>query len=157
MILGWQPGYRSTDAGVEDITMTDDAREALRSIDLLLSQTAPYEQVRAALDACAALPGAESIMPGIAQRRLATTTLYQRSDEECEQELRLLLNVERELMRRTMAVLSACKDRPRLLAKYMPELIDELDQAAVTDSALSGPLEFARQALERIQGGPARG
>lgn len=137
--------------------MTDDVREALRAIDQLMSQAAPYEEVRAALDACAALPGAESILPGLAQRRLATTTLYQRSDEECEQELRLLLNVERELMRRTMAVLSACKDRPRLLAKYMPELIDELDQAAVTDSALSGPLEFARKALERIQRDPSRG
>lgn len=137
--------------------MTDDVREALRSIDLLMSQSAPYEQVRAALDACAALPGAESIMPGLAQRRLATTTLYLRSDEECEQELLLLLNVEREVMRRAMAVLSACKDRPRLLARYMPELIDELDQAAVTDSAMSGPLEFARQALERVQREPSRG
>ena len=60
----------------------NDARALLTKVDQLLRAHAPYEDLVAALDACDAAPGADTVRPGIVQRRLAIARLYSRSQDE---------------------------------------------------------------------------
>ncbi len=114
---------------------------------------AAFDELVAALDACSALPDSSQIAPGIAQRRLLATDLYRRSDAECEQALQELLRTELEISRRVMATLSSCKERPAVLAKYLPGLVSELEQAVPDDPRLRRPLEYALHALRELGAG----
>lgn len=148
-------------------TMPNEARaalsEALRAADQLLSRhirekqhedettcAAAYCELMACLDACSAMPDSAQVAPGIAQRRLVATTIYKRTDDECERALQELLSTEPELMRRAMSTLSSCRERPKLLAKYLPALIDELEAAVADDPSLMQPLVYARQDRETL-------
>jgi hypothetical protein len=126
--------------------MVEFLEEALARADALLAR-ASYEEVQEALTACASLPGAEAVMPGIAQRRLAATWLYNRSDEEVERELMALLEVEPTLLHRASSTVAACTDRPNLATVYIPPLIAEIEAAAPRDDALQKALESARGLL----------
>jgi hypothetical protein len=142
--------------------MSRDVREALRAADRLFSQhirggvhdehfdegarRAAYDALVAALDACSAMPGSEAFAPGIAQRRLVATDVYKRTEDECERALQEVLRIEPDLVRRVMSTLSSCKERPALLARYMPYLMAELEQAVHDDPHLWQTLEYAREA-----------
>jgi hypothetical protein len=151
--------------------MSNESREALfaalRAADLLLARhlraklceddadatarSAAYDELMASLDACSAMPDSEQDAPGIVQRRVAATTLYKRTDNECEQALRELLRVEPELMRRVMSTLSSCRDRPTLLARYLPALIKELEAAVTDDFTLWRALTAAYEARAELE------
>lgn len=147
---------------------SNELEEALRTADRLLSlhlrnnlhegdadaRAGAYAELVACLDACSALPESERIAPGIAQRRLVATTVYQRSDAEAERALQELLRVEPELMRRAMSALSSCKDRPTLLAKYLPPIIAELEVAVAEDFTLWRALTLAYSARTELEGDP---
>jgi hypothetical protein len=136
---------------------------ALHAADRLLAQhlkahlherdderDAAYDELMACLDDCSALPGSAQVAPGIWQRRLVATTVYRRSDEECERALREVLRIEPELMRRAMSTLSACAERPTLLARFLPSLIEELEAAVGHDASLSRPLAHAYEARAEL-------
>jgi hypothetical protein len=110
-----------------------------------------YRELVDALDSCSALPGSEHIAPGIAQRRIVATTIYNRSDEEAERALQEVLRVEPELMRRATSVIAACRDRPALMAKYLPVLIKELEGAVAEDFFLWRTLTLAYQARAELE------
>jgi hypothetical protein len=147
--------------------MTSESREALsaalRAADRLLSRhvrdklhegegsTSAYAELMACLDTCSTLPGSEQVAPGIAQRRLVATTIYNRSDDEAEAALQELLRIEPELMRRAMSTLSSCRERPTLLAKYLPPLIAELEAAVANDFNLWRALTSAYEARAELE------
>lgn len=62
--------------------MPTDAQRHLRQVDDLLRARAPYEEIAAALDAADSAAGADSVRPGIVQRRLAIARLYGRNRDE---------------------------------------------------------------------------
>jgi hypothetical protein len=122
-----------------------------RAVDDDARCAAAYGELMASLDACSALPESEQVAPGIAQRRLLATTIYKRTDAECERALQEVLQVEPELMRRAMSTLSSCAERPNLLAMYLPPIIEELKAAVADDPTLQRPLEYALMAYAELE------
>jgi hypothetical protein len=136
--------------------------DALRNADHLLAQHLKaglheredtrgiaYDELMACLDA---IPDSEQVAPGIWQWRLAATTIYERTDDECERALQELLRIEPDLMRRAMSTLSSCSERPGLLAKYLPSIIAELEAAVDHDFSLWRPLTYAYDMRAELAG-----
>jgi hypothetical protein len=145
-------------------SMLNDLHAALAAVDGLVVRHAregvhedanrrsdAFNELVAALDACDALPDSAQVAPGIAQRRLVATTLYNRSDEDAERALQGLLRVEPDLMRRVMSALGACRDRPAVLARYLPGLITEMEAALGQDFFLWRVLLLAYQARAELE------
>ena len=103
----------------------------------------------AALDACASLPGAQAVLPGIGQRRVGVTFLYERSDEERERELIAFLAIDQPMEYRASTLIAACADRPRLAERYLIPLIIELE-ATWRDEVLESTLRSAHDVITRL-------
>lgn len=124
--------------------------DALAHIDRLVASGAPYDEVVKALDASVELPGADRMMPGIGQRRVGVTLMYDRSDEERERAILGFLAIEQPLAYRASTMISACADRPQLAEQYLLPLIDELESADLADEELASTLRSARAACARL-------
>jgi len=118
--------------------MVERVEVALARVDAILAR-APYEEVTAALDECAAHPDAASVMPGIWQRRISTLGLYSRPDEERARVLDEYLARNEPLLWRALAVSGTCVDRPELTRRYLPPILAEVEAAAA-----AGDPVFAR-------------
>lgn len=126
--------------------------EAIRDAEQLIARGAGYDEVMAALDACASLPGAEEFMQGIRGTRLTAMLFYRRDDEELRQGLREYLELDVPLYDRAWKVISTCSESSKLAQSYLPPLIAELETAlsAAHDEPLVKTLESARKVCARL-------
>lgn len=129
-----------------------DLEGTLDSVDKLLIVHAPYHEIVAALDECARLPGADTVGPGIWQRRLNALHLYNRPDEERARVIDEYLTREEPLAWRASSVGAVCADRPELARRYLLPIIDELEAVSGTDRVLDRILTSLRIARDRTLG-----
>lgn len=128
-----------------------DLEEALERIDDTWTRV-PYEAVLAALDECARHPQADSVMPGIWQRRVHALRAYDRPDEERIEVLNEFLALGYPLRARGGSVVVACVGRPDLTKRYLLPIIAELEAAAGDDRELNNMLASLRIARDRTLG-----
>ena len=128
--------------------------EAINRAEKLMAEEGSYEEVLAALDACAQQPGAEDLMASIHGVRLTAMAFYRRSDDELEQELERYLALSVPLVDRAWQVISACAESSRLATLYLPPLIAELEAAEADscDELISNAANCARQVCARLGG-----
>lgn len=118
----------------------------------------PYEDVIAALDELAAVPFADpGTQRAIAWERFALVNVYDRDDEERERVIRdtapVLADVP--VKYRASSIANLCAERPALAEKYIPPLVDELEEALRRGPDAEGErvLEGIKRVLERTRGG----
>lgn len=103
----------------------------MRDVRRLMAMGWPYEDVVAALDALSAVPSADPTVPlAIAWERFALATVYDRDDEERERVIRetapVIASVPLQL--RASSIASLCSGRPALAERYIPPLLDALEE-----------------------------
>lgn len=118
--------------------MTSPALDALRLVDGLVKQHASYDEFIAALERCRQLPGAELLLPGIAQRKLSITTMFSRGLEDTEQALVWLLEVTPDPVARASSALVPCRRFPDLARRYLPTVLQDLEREADAPGELLG-------------------
>lgn len=118
------------------------AVSALEAIEQAVASRAPYEQIVAALDACAAGPDAESVSQAIAEWRVTAALHYERSVSECEEALLQFLKLDLSLVDSASKRLAVCATHLELADRYLPPLIAELE-AAPHDQAVNQMLATA--------------
>lgn len=111
-------------------TPPPDFKARLKDVRRLMAMGWPYEDVVAALDALTAMPTAEPTVPlAIAWERFALANVYDRDNEERERVIRdtapVIASVP--LRHRASSIASLCSGRPALAERYIPPLVDELE------------------------------
>lgn len=128
---------------------------ALRAIDRMIVERRPYDEIMAALDACAAMPEGHQVESLIAGQRLILVRLYGKDDAECERVLVAALPAltRMPLRDRALAIGAACMHRPALAERFVAPLLDELtaELRKTPDEVGQRILEAVRSSLEQTR------
>ena len=119
--------------------------EALERLEQAVARRVSYEEARAALDACARLPGGDTTAQAIAGWRVTIASLYNRPAAECEEALLEFLGFASSLDVRADRILAVCADYPELADRYLAPLIADLEDALVGNAI--GPIRHAPEQL----------
>jgi hypothetical protein len=136
-------------------------QEAMSRIERMLGAAESFDDTVAAIDACAAMPGAApTYLPSLYRYRLMAMDIHGRSDAEVCAAIDALMASETPLLYRALSVSAACANRASVAARYLPSLTRELHAAmgeapgaattAVTDEALAQTLRDVQAVCERL-------
>lgn len=129
--------------------------EGVRQVWRLVSMGWPYEDVVETLGEVADLPAAVGAAPWLARERLVLVNAYDRPDDELELALQAASEAFEEagepVRQRASTLAAACMGRPALAEKFVPPLIEELEE-----ELRQGPDEVGERVLEGIKGGLER-
>jgi hypothetical protein len=144
-------------------TPPPDFKARMKDVRRLMAMRWPYEDVVAALDALAATPSADPTVPlAIAWERFALANVYDRDDAERERVIRetapVIASVP--LQHRASSIASLCSGRLALAERYIPPLVDELEEELRRSPDAEGEQILAgiKRVLERtrVDAGAAR-
>jgi hypothetical protein len=133
-------------------------RATMRAVTRRMVQGAPYEEVRTALEAMAAMADADEVRREIAGRRLGLLCVYGPGDDEIERVLIDVKPVLQELPVRERArwLVGVCSRSPALAERHLRPLLAEL-RAAVARDPSDRDAERARSSVRSaIQGARER-
>jgi hypothetical protein len=118
----------------------------------------PYDDVIAVLDEVAARPVAAGYQGWIMRDRLMLTDMYQRPDEDMDRLLKdaMVAFAAEPVKHRASTIAAACSERPALAERYIPPLVDELEQELRRSPDPEGAATLAgiERVLQRARGGP---